>query len=83
VNNSTRDTASAAASASRPLDTRGTDSRLVGHIPVHAMRCSAPEAGDAHLQGQITEHGQVGQRTGGRKDRLAEGVYAGADRRRT
>jgi hypothetical protein len=83
VTNSTRDTASAAASASRPRDTRGTDSRLVGHIPVHAMRCSTPKAGDAHLQGQIAEHGQMGQRAGGCKDRLAGRLYAGADRCRT
>jgi hypothetical protein len=51
----------------------------VGHIPVHALRCAAPKAGDAHLEGQIAEHGQVGQRSGRCTDCLGGRVAAGAD----
>lgn len=32
---------------------------LVGSLPLHAVRSTAPEAGDAHLQGQVLEHGQL------------------------
>jgi hypothetical protein len=45
--------------------TRHTGLRLTfavaGYFPVHAMRRPPPEAGNTHLQGQIAEHGQVGQ----------------------
>lgn len=40
----------------------------VGHILVHAMRGSAPETRYTHLQGQVPEYGQVGQRASRGKD---------------
>jgi hypothetical protein len=30
---------------------------VAGHLPVHAMRSPASQAGDAHLQGQVLEYG--------------------------
>jgi hypothetical protein len=38
-----------------------------GHIPLHAMRCPPSKARDAHFQGEVAEHGQMGQCAGGRE----------------
>jgi hypothetical protein len=40
---------------------RGLISILAGHLPLHEMRRTPPKAGDAYLQSQIAEHGQMGQ----------------------
>jgi hypothetical protein len=50
--------------ANRRLEYRewGLTLLVAGHLSVHAVRRSAPQAGHAHLQGQIAEYGQMGQR---------------------
>ena len=42
------------------LSTPQTNPVLVGHFPMHAMRRHPPQAGNAHLQGQIAQYGQMG-----------------------
>jgi len=42
---------------SRLPDDTDADGLLVGCLPLHAVRRTAPEAGDAHLQGQVLDHG--------------------------
>ena len=46
---------------------------LVGHLFVHALRCASPQTWDTHLEGQIAEHGQMGQRASGCKKTCLKG----------
>jgi hypothetical protein len=51
-----------------------------GHLSVHAMRCPSPKVRHAHLQGQITEHGQMGQCASRRKDSVTTKSQTGVDK---
>lgn len=45
-----------------PTTNRTLTCAVAGHLLVYAMRSLASQAGHAHLQSQVAEHGQVGQR---------------------
>lgn len=39
-----------------------TDAAVVGRLPVHALCDDPSEAGYAHIQGQVAEHGCLDER---------------------